>query len=135
MSVATRTGMPSLAWLLRLLGRVGSLHLVSTHLAPSSPAIRLAEAEALALIANDSLVIAGGDWNAMPASDPEPPLDGIDPGYARRKLDRSAACALEEAGFTDVAAHWVTCGQRSGTAVDSATGAIGCTPHSRWQPS
>jgi endonuclease/exonuclease/phosphatase family metal-dependent hydrolase len=82
-----------------------SLHLVSAHLAPSSPAIRLAEAEALALIAKDGWVIAGGDWNAMPATDPVPPVDGIDPAHARRKLDRSAAYALEEAGLIDVAAH------------------------------
>lgn len=81
------------------------LHLVSAHLAPSSPVIRLAEAEALALIAKDGLVIAGGGWSAMPAVDPEPPLDGIDPGRARRTLDRSAAYAIEEAGFIDVAAH------------------------------
>ena len=84
-----------------------SLHLMSAHLAPSSPAIRLAEAEALALVAKEGLVIAGGDWSAVPASDPEPPLDGIDPGDARRELDRSAARAIEEAGFIDVGAHLV----------------------------
>lgn len=83
----------------------GPLHLASAHLAPSSPVQRLAEAESLALIARDSPVIAGGDWNAMPAADPDPPLDHIDPGHARRKLDRSAARAIEEAGFTDIAAH------------------------------
>jgi endonuclease/exonuclease/phosphatase family metal-dependent hydrolase len=83
----------------------GPLHLVSAHLAPSSPAKRLIEAEALALIAKDGMVIAGGDWNAVPAGDPDPPLDGIDAGHARRKLDRSAARAIEEAGFTDAAAH------------------------------
>ena len=83
----------------------GLLHLVSAHLAPSSPSIRLAEAEALALIAKDGPVIAGGDWNAIPATDPEPPLIGIDLAHARRKLDRSAAYSLEEAGFIDVAAH------------------------------
>jgi hypothetical protein len=82
-----------------------SLHLVSADLAPSSPSIRRAEAEALALIAQDGLAIAGGDWGAMPASDPEPPVDGIDPGQSHRELDRSAAYALEEAGFIDVAAH------------------------------
>ena len=81
-----------------------SLHLASTHLAPS-PTIRLAEAEALALIAHDGWVIVGGDWNALPATDPEPSLDGIDPADGRRTLDRSAAFALEEAGFTDVGAR------------------------------
>jgi endonuclease/exonuclease/phosphatase family metal-dependent hydrolase len=82
-----------------------SLHLVSAHLAPSSPTIRLAEAEALALIAQNGLVIAGGDWNAMPVTDPEPPLGALDPGHAHQKFDRSAARALEEAGFIDVGAH------------------------------
>jgi hypothetical protein len=81
------------------------LHLASAHLAPSSPTIRLAEGEALALLAKDGLIIAGGDWNAVPATDPEPDRDGIDPGHARRKLDRAAALAIEEAGFTDVAAY------------------------------
>ncbi len=81
-----------------------SLHLVSTHLAPS-PSIRLSEAETLALVAKDGWVIAGGDWHALSATDPEPPLDGIDRAEARRTLDRSAAFALEEAGFIDVGAH------------------------------
>ncbi len=83
----------------------GPLNLISAHLAPSSPAIRLAEAEALALLAKDGPVIAGGDWNAVPAADPDPPADGADPGHVRRKLDRTAARAIEEAGFTDVAAY------------------------------
>jgi hypothetical protein len=82
-----------------------SLHLVSADLAPSAPSIRRAEAEALALIAQEGLVIAGGDWKAMPATDPEPQPDFIDSGQSRRELDRSAAYALEEAGFIDVAAH------------------------------
>lgn len=93
-------------------GSPGPLHLVSAHLAPSSPSIRLAEAEALGLLAKDGPVIAGGDWNAVPAADPDPPLDGVDPGHARRKLDRAPARAIEEAGFTDVAAH---CGNQTPT--------------------
>lgn len=82
----------------------GILHLISAHLAPSSPAQRLIEAEALALIAKDGTAIAGGDWNAMPATGPDPPANGTGAGQVRRKLDRSAARAIEEAGFTDVAA-------------------------------
>jgi hypothetical protein len=81
-----------------------SFHLVSADLAPTSPTIRLAEAEALAIIARDGLVIAGGSWNALSATDPEPSLNGIEPGHGRRVLDRSAAYALEETGFADVAA-------------------------------
>ncbi len=51
-------------------------------------------------------MIAGGDWNAVPAADPDPPAaGGASAERARRKLDRSAALAIEEAGLTDVAAH------------------------------
>jgi hypothetical protein len=82
-----------------------SIHLVSADLAPSSPSIRRAEAEALALIAQDGPVIVGGDWHAVSATDPEPGMDGFDPGQHLRDLDRSAAHALEEAGFIDVAAY------------------------------
>ena len=82
-----------------------TFQLVSAHLAPSSPTIRLAEAEALAVIAQEGFVIAGGSWNALSASDPEPSLDGIQHGHGRRVLDRSAAYALEETGFVDVAAY------------------------------
>jgi endonuclease/exonuclease/phosphatase family metal-dependent hydrolase len=85
-------------------GIPGRLSLISAHLAPSSPAIRVAEAEAFALLAKDGPVIAGGDWNAVPAADPDPPAYGASPGQARRKLDRGAARAIGEAGFTDVAA-------------------------------
>jgi hypothetical protein len=82
-----------------------SIHLVSADLAPSSPSIRRAEAEALALIAQDGPVIVGGDWHAVSATDPEPEMDGFDPGQHLRDLDRSAAHALEEVGFIDVAAY------------------------------
>ena len=50
-------------------------------------------------------MIAGGSWNALSAADPEPSLNGIEPGHGRRVLDRSAAYALEETGFADVAAY------------------------------
>lgn len=82
--------------------------LISAHLAPSSPAQRLIEAEALALITGKGpeapAVIAGGDWNAVPAGDPDPDTSRADPATARRKLDRSAARAIEETGLRDVAA-------------------------------
>jgi hypothetical protein len=80
--------------------------LVSAHLAPSSPALRLVEAEAFALVARDGrTVIAGGDWNAVPAADPDPLARDVPVGLARRKLDRAAAEAIEDAGLIDVAAH------------------------------
>jgi hypothetical protein len=82
-----------------------TFHLVSADMAPTSSAIRLAEAEALAMIAEDGLVIAGGSWNALSAADPEPSVNGIEPGRGRRGLDRSAAYALEESGFVDVAGY------------------------------
>jgi endonuclease/exonuclease/phosphatase family metal-dependent hydrolase len=75
------------------------LQLASCHLAPSSPERRLAEAESFALITERGLTVAGGDWNALPAGDPEPP--GAT-GKHRRKLDRRAAQALEELGLLDV---------------------------------
>lgn len=78
------------------------LHLASVHLAPSSPEIRLAEAEAFTMIAKGVPVIAGGDWNALPVGDPGPP--GPVEGRSRRKLDRRAAEAMEEAGFADAGA-------------------------------
>ena len=82
-----------------------AFHLASADLAPTSPTIRLAEAEALDMIAKDGLVIAGGSWNAISTTDPEPSLNGIEPGQGRRVLDRSAAYALEETGFVDVAGY------------------------------
>jgi endonuclease/exonuclease/phosphatase family metal-dependent hydrolase len=79
------------------------LHLASVHLAPSSPQMRLAEAEAFTRHAkDDTAIIAGGDWNALPASGPEPPEPAL--GRSARKLDRRAAQALEQAGLLDVAA-------------------------------
>jgi endonuclease/exonuclease/phosphatase family metal-dependent hydrolase len=81
------------------------LLLASAHLAPSSPAKRLIEAEAFKLIAEAGALIAAGDWNAVPAGDPEPQPRGLDGEHIRRKLDRSAARALEGARLTDVGAH------------------------------
>jgi len=83
----------------------GRLVLASAHLAPASPSTRLAEAEAFKLIAEAGPLIAAGDWNAVPAADPEPHRPGKDPEHERRKLDRAPAQALEGAGLTDVAAY------------------------------
>lgn len=80
--------------------------LISAHLAPSSPALRAIEAEAFALTVQRGAgpVIAGGDWNAVPAADPDPETSDVSPAVARRKLDRSPALAIEETGLLDVAA-------------------------------
>ncbi len=83
----------------------GPLRLASAHLAPSAPSLRAIEAEAFGLIAEKTIpLIAGGDWNAVPAGDPTPDVEGIHPGKARRKLDSRAAQALEEY-MTDVAMY------------------------------
>ncbi|MGH3282560.1 MAG: endonuclease/exonuclease/phosphatase family protein, partial [Trebonia sp.] len=77
----------------------GPLRFASAHLAPSSPAQRLIESEALALLAEkDDLgpLVIGGDWNAVPVGGPAPDTGGIHPGKARRKLDSRAAGALAE---------------------------------------
>jgi endonuclease/exonuclease/phosphatase family metal-dependent hydrolase len=80
-------------------GMPGGLELASVHLAPSSPALRLIEAEALGLLARARPAIIGGDFNALPAGDPRPA--GPAEGRWRRKLDRAPARALVESGFTD----------------------------------
>lgn len=95
----------SVACLVTEAGGFGRLVLASAHLAPSSPTTRLAEAEAFKLIAETGPLIAAGDWNAIPASDPEPRRTGKDPEHERRKCDRGPALALEGAGLTDIAAR------------------------------
>jgi endonuclease/exonuclease/phosphatase family metal-dependent hydrolase len=83
----------------------GPLRFASAHLAPSTPTLRAVEAEALQLVLEKPVpVIIGGDFNAVPARDPEPDTTGVRPGKARRKLDRRAADALSEY-MTDVAEH------------------------------
>jgi endonuclease/exonuclease/phosphatase family metal-dependent hydrolase len=77
----------------------GPLRLASAHLAPASPAQRLIEAEAFALIAEkDELgpLIVGGDWNAFPPLAQLPDVTGMHAGKVRRKTDTRAAEALEE---------------------------------------
>jgi exodeoxyribonuclease-3 len=102
------------------------LQLASCHLAPSSPERRLEEAQAFALIAKRGTLIAGGDWNALPASDPEPP--GPVTGEHRRKLDRRAAEALEELGLTDIGAHMRDATPRSGMPASCRIAATASTP-------
>lgn len=100
-------------------GHPDPLHVVGAHLAPSAPAIRLQEAEALNLIKGRPLV-ALGDWNAMPATDPDPDSTGVHAEHARRKLDRRPAQTLEAAGWLDV-----------GTAVGDLTPTVGHTQADR----
>jgi endonuclease/exonuclease/phosphatase family metal-dependent hydrolase len=82
----------------------GVLRFASAHLAPSAPSLRLIEAEAFGLLCEQAApLIAGGDWNAVPAGGPAPDVRGVHPGKARRKQDDRAAAALAEY-MTDVAA-------------------------------
>lgn len=81
------------------------LHFLNVHLAPSSPGIRLAEAETFGLF-RKRRVIAAGDFNAWPATDPLPSPDEVpELDKIHRKLDQLAAKAIAAAGFCDVAAH------------------------------
>jgi endonuclease/exonuclease/phosphatase family metal-dependent hydrolase len=82
------------------------LYLASAHFAPASPLVRLMEAEAFALVtkARGGWLVAGGDWNLIPASDPGPPAGASDADRLRRRVDGLAAQALAEPGLTDVAA-------------------------------
>jgi len=83
----------------------GLLRFASAHLAPISPSLREIEAEAFGLLCeHPGPLIAGGDWNAVPAGDAIPDIEGIHPGKARRKQDDRAARALAEY-MTDVGAH------------------------------
>lgn len=81
------------------------LLLASAHFAPSSPAVRLGEAEEFRLVMKRGTLACGFDWNAVPDGDPDPDVTGIDPDVARRKLDRSASRALKKSGLADVGAH------------------------------
>jgi endonuclease/exonuclease/phosphatase family metal-dependent hydrolase len=85
----------------------GLIRFASAHLAPSTPELRVIEAEAFALIAEKNelgRLIAGGDWNAFPASAADTDNTGIHPGKIRRKNDTRAAAALDEY-MTDTGAH------------------------------
>jgi endonuclease/exonuclease/phosphatase family metal-dependent hydrolase len=81
------------------------LHVLNVHLAPSAPSLREAEAEVFGLF-RTWRVIAGGDFNALPATGPVPDLAAIpESDKVHRKLDQRAANAIQAAGFHDVGAH------------------------------
>ncbi|MFF0577608.1 endonuclease/exonuclease/phosphatase family protein [Streptosporangium saharense] len=74
-----------------------AVRVAGIHQAPSSPEIRIAEAEAMKLLVPNYPLIAMGDFNAVP-------LDHQTASGDPRKLDTRAAKALEEAGLLDVGA-------------------------------
>ncbi|WP_329431278.1 endonuclease/exonuclease/phosphatase family protein (plasmid) [Streptosporangium sp. NBC_01495] len=81
-------------------GRVEA-DVVAVHQAPSSPQIRLAEAESLQLVAKAAAgrpLVLMGDFNAVPSNH-------IGTSGSARKRDRRPALALEEKLF-DVGAVW-----------------------------
>lgn len=93
---------------------------VNTHLAPSSPENRQAEAESLRLLVKgERALIAVGDFNAAALDDPALQAKTQDP-LALRKLETGPAQALADAGLTDVGRHLhdlkATVGHRHGLA-------------------
>lgn len=80
------------------------LTVASVHLAPSSPTVRLAEAETLQLLAQrEEPSVVVGDFNGLAHCDPLPTRPpGRTNEHYRRKTDRRAARAMA-ADFLDVA--------------------------------
>ncbi|WP_433464047.1 hypothetical protein [Spirillospora sp. CA-128828] len=87
---------------LRVAGRPRPLHFLVGHSAPSSPAMRLAEAE-MATVHKHLDVIYVADFNAAALTD-DPDTTGIDPVKALQKLDTRPARTLAGAGLSDVGA-------------------------------
>jgi hypothetical protein len=101
------------------------LQLASIHLAPSSPAIRLAEAEALGMMAKVFPVIIGGDFNALPAGDPEP----YKPRGARGASSTAAPPKhWKKPGSSTSAPRPEISPSQSGTPANCPTAATGSTP-------
>jgi endonuclease/exonuclease/phosphatase family metal-dependent hydrolase len=97
-----------------MVGGVGCVEFLNTHLAPSSPGRREVEAESFALFKSRQ-VIAVGDFNARAASHDDPDERGCDRAHVASKLDRRAARAMQAAGLVDVAADLEGGGDRTPT--------------------
>ncbi|MDF5751103.1 endonuclease/exonuclease/phosphatase family protein [Spongiactinospora sp. TRM90649] len=95
----------------------GPLWFLNVHLAPASPEIRLAEAEAFDLYSKRPAVIVG-DFNAAPTGEAPRANSGVSQEKIRRKGDQRAASAIEGSGFVDLAKHFgdltPTVGHRDG---------------------
>ncbi|GAA4945815.1 endonuclease/exonuclease/phosphatase family metal-dependent hydrolase [Nonomuraea thailandensis] len=77
----------------------------NVHFAPSSPDERRGEAEACSLLSQRGRpTILCGDMNAFSITDTLPPSCNSQPLKVRKKLDRSPAVELEEAGLRDMGA-------------------------------
>ncbi|MFC4049043.1 endonuclease/exonuclease/phosphatase family protein [Actinomadura syzygii] len=81
-------------------GHPRTVHFLVGHSAPSSPTMRLAEAETATVHRHHDLIYVA-DFNAA-ALDDDPDTTGIDKATARGKLDKRPAETLAAAGFHDV---------------------------------
>ncbi|GAA4238417.1 hypothetical protein GCM10022254_54270 [Actinomadura meridiana] len=89
---------------MRVAGHPRPMHFLVGHSAPSSPTMRLAEAEMAAVHRHlDAIYVA--DFNAAAIGD-TPDTTGISALKAARKLDTLPARELAAAGFRDVGADW-----------------------------
>jgi endonuclease/exonuclease/phosphatase family metal-dependent hydrolase len=79
------------------------LRWMAGHMAPSSPTLRLGEAELLGVYRKEPVVYVA-DCNAVALGE-TPDTTGVEPVHAKNKLDPRAALALEDAGFLDIGAH------------------------------
>jgi hypothetical protein len=103
--------------------------LISAHLAPSSPALRRIEAGAFALIAREGTVIAGGDWNVVPAHDPDRPLPaGHRPSAPGTSWTGRPPRRSRKRGLPTSPRTWPTLTLRSATPAGCPTGATASTP-------
>lgn len=89
---------------IRIKGRRRPVHVLVGHSAPSSPGVRLHEAEMIT-VHRDLDVIYLHDANAA-AIDDNPDTTGLDPYKTAKKLDTAPAQELDAAGFRDVGHLW-----------------------------
>ncbi|QFG22864.1 endonuclease/exonuclease/phosphatase family protein [Actinomadura sp. WMMB 499] len=88
---------------LQIAGRTRPVRFMVGHAAPSSPTLRLAEAELIGVYRNIDVVYAA-DFNAA-ALNEDPDVQGVDPLHVARKLDTRPAEELQASGFIDIGAH------------------------------
>lgn len=86
---------------LKVKGR--TIRFMAGHAAPSSPTVRLAEAEMVTVYRNLPVIYVA-DFNAA-TIDEKPDVKGLDPHYVNAKLDTAPAFTLAAAGFIDVGAR------------------------------
>ncbi|RFS81451.1 hypothetical protein D0T12_31365 [Actinomadura spongiicola] len=91
---------------LRIDGHPRPIHFLIGHCAPSSPTIRMAEAELLTVHRHLDLIYVA-DFNAAAIGDkPDAHEHDLDPYKAAKKFDTSPAEELAAAGFHDIGYIW-----------------------------